>query len=196
MLLSTKPEGGISQESPPLLNGPCTRQVVHSQHSFGLMGTQLDNSKSWASSALAFAIYQALAILWFGTPVLSDFSHNCIGMQEGTDPSVPYVVSGTVALRDCPQSQLDGSAIRVVKYGRISGGMPQHQDLFLAQDLEPELTRTCRASNSRCAPSLLSANPRRAKLNVQPRSNWRRYSGIKPHSALLARFSKRRLGAA
>ena len=52
------------------------------------MGTQLDNTKSWASLALAFAIYQALAILWFGTSVFSDFSHTCIGISGGTDPSV------------------------------------------------------------------------------------------------------------
>ncbi len=35
---------------------------------------------------LAFAIYQALAILWFGTPVLSDFSHTYIGFKISADP--------------------------------------------------------------------------------------------------------------
>ncbi len=49
------------------------------------MSTQPDSSKSWASTALAFAIYQALAILWFGTPVLSDFTHTYIG-KPGADP--------------------------------------------------------------------------------------------------------------
>lgn len=43
--------------------------------------------KSWISTLLAFVIYQALAILWFGTPVLSDFSHTYIGFKMSTDPA-------------------------------------------------------------------------------------------------------------
>lgn len=52
------------------------------------MSIQPVTSKSWAIALLAFAIYQALAILWFGTPVLSDFSHTCIGFKFSTDPGV------------------------------------------------------------------------------------------------------------
>jgi hypothetical protein len=65
------------------------------------MSAASGNPKSWPSTLLAFAIYQALAILWFGTPLLSDFSHTYIGIQASSDPGVhmwlltwwPYAIS-------------------------------------------------------------------------------------------------------
>ncbi|MGO9058648.1 MAG: hypothetical protein ACLQU2_14855 [Candidatus Binataceae bacterium] len=65
------------------------------------MSATAGNPKSWTSTLLAFAIYQALAILWFGTPLLSDFSHTYIGLNLSADPAGymwflkwwPYAVS-------------------------------------------------------------------------------------------------------
>jgi len=51
------------------------------------MNSSPDTSNRWASALLALAIYQALAILWFGIPLLNDFSHSCIGIEGSSDPS-------------------------------------------------------------------------------------------------------------
>jgi hypothetical protein len=58
-------------------------------------------SKRWVPALLAMASYQAASILWFGLPVIHDFSHSYIGMQGSADPGLhiwclawwPYAIS-------------------------------------------------------------------------------------------------------
>src|SRR5579875_1402771 len=58
-------------------------------------------AQSWVATALVFALYQALAIAWFGLPLVSDFSHTYIGQPETPDPGAhmwflswwPYALS-------------------------------------------------------------------------------------------------------
>ena len=47
----------------------------------------MSSSKPIASTLLALAIYQTVAILLFGLPVLHDFSHTYIGIKRSTDQS-------------------------------------------------------------------------------------------------------------
>ena len=91
-----------------VVNGPSAKHRSRSQEYslvFRIMRTQPHTSNTLVSSAVAFAIYQTLAILWFGIPVLSDFSHTCIGITDLDGSGRTYVVSGVVALRDCPPYQ-------------------------------------------------------------------------------------------
>jgi hypothetical protein len=44
-------------------------------------------SRAFISPLIAFALYQAIAILFFGAPLLHDFSHTYVGVQRSTDPS-------------------------------------------------------------------------------------------------------------
>ncbi len=50
------------------------------------MNSSPETSNRWPSVLLALAIYQALAILWFGIPLLNDFSHSYIGIERSSDP--------------------------------------------------------------------------------------------------------------
>lgn len=59
------------------------------------------SSKRWIPALLALVIYQAVAIFWFGLPVIHDFSHSYIGMKDSADPGLhmwclawwPYAIS-------------------------------------------------------------------------------------------------------
>jgi hypothetical protein len=65
------------------------------------MNRSSELSKRLTSTLLAFAIYQSIAILWFGTPILDDFSHIYIGIKGSPDPGAhmwflvwwPYAIS-------------------------------------------------------------------------------------------------------
>jgi hypothetical protein len=51
-----------------------------------MMSSSSRPSKRLTSALAALTIYQLIAILWFGLPVLRDFSHNYIGIQSSFDP--------------------------------------------------------------------------------------------------------------
>ncbi len=58
-------------------------------------------SRPLAGALLAFLIYQVIALVWFGRPVLNDFSHSYIGIKGSPDPGLnmwflvwwPYAIS-------------------------------------------------------------------------------------------------------
>jgi hypothetical protein len=65
------------------------------------MNSSSQPPKRLPSALLALAIYQLIAVLWFGVSVLGDFSHTYIGLQGSFDPGAhmwflawwPYAVS-------------------------------------------------------------------------------------------------------
>ena len=65
------------------------------------MSTAPNTRRSWPRTVLAYAIYQSIAIIWFGLPVLVDFTHSYIGQPGAPDPGAhiwfltwwPYAIS-------------------------------------------------------------------------------------------------------